>query len=78
MLNVTMDRHYTEFTFSEETSVLDLTREMQAGRFVKMPYQEKYTLYFRISPSEYTEMWQDLLARVRINFYFYHNNTNKS
>ena len=72
-----MNRHYTDFTFSEETSGLDLTKEMQAGRFVKMPHQEKYTLDFGISPAEYTEMWQDLLATERINFYFYYNNTNK-
>ena len=42
---------------------------MQATGFVKTPHQEKYTTDFGISPSEYTEMWQDLLARVRIIFF---------
>ena len=35
MLNVTMNRHYTDFTFSDDTSGLDLTKEMQGGGVCK-------------------------------------------
>ena len=76
-LNVTMNKHYTDFTFSDDTTGLDLTKEMQGVGFVKTLHQEIYMIDFGIFPAEYTIIWQDLLTRVRINFYFYHNNTNK-